>query len=344
MSTFNLTKSVFVSTSDDTDGKFRVANDTARDALITGELIKIGNIIYHEADQKHYSLKTYPTIGSITGVVWEVFGNGNTHFKLSHETESALNTAHPTGVAGDYAIVNATDTIWVWDTDTNAWVNSGSGSAITVLDILTSSSVTAALSANQGRVLRELIRDNVVHSGDFANNQLTLRDESGNALVNIGVTLEPNTKSSSIFSVTGILTINVNTYDFDLGTELQTGVTGLKLTNGSPGKTYTAKIKQDGTGGRSFVFAVSVATDTAYLTGDWKLFPDKVIYEATSDHTTDLSDVWVDVNAGRWVPKVAFVDDIVPIISQSANKVDNLVVQVQQTGQYLIYCINDVKF
>lgn len=35
----------------------------------------------------------------------------------------ALQSAHPTGQAGNWAIVGSTDTIWVWDTDTNAWLD-----------------------------------------------------------------------------------------------------------------------------------------------------------------------------------------------------------------------------
>ena len=68
---FPLSKSVFVSTRNDLDAKFRMADDTDRDKLITDDLIDIGHIIYHEADGKHYKLKTYPTYGSLTGVVWE---------------------------------------------------------------------------------------------------------------------------------------------------------------------------------------------------------------------------------------------------------------------------------
>nr|DAR20445.1 MAG TPA: BppU domain protein [Caudoviricetes sp.] len=41
-----------------------------------------------------------------------------------YETPEALRTAHPTGQAGNWAIVGSTDTIWVWDTDTNDWVDS----------------------------------------------------------------------------------------------------------------------------------------------------------------------------------------------------------------------------
>ncbi len=38
-------------------------------------------------------------------------------------TELALITAFPTGSDWDFAIVWATDTIWVWDSDTSAWVD-----------------------------------------------------------------------------------------------------------------------------------------------------------------------------------------------------------------------------
>lgn len=42
-----------------------------------------------------------------------------------YETEQALQAAHPTGESGQWAIIGSTDTIWTWDSDTSAWVNSG---------------------------------------------------------------------------------------------------------------------------------------------------------------------------------------------------------------------------
>ena len=57
-------------------------------------------------------------------------------FKGYYETETALNTAHPTGEAGDYAIVNSTDTMWIWDADKEGgagWKDgAGLGSVISV--------------------------------------------------------------------------------------------------------------------------------------------------------------------------------------------------------------------
>lgn len=42
-----------------------------------------------------------------------------------YETPQALQSAHPTGQNGQWAIIGTTDTIWTWDSDTNAWVDSG---------------------------------------------------------------------------------------------------------------------------------------------------------------------------------------------------------------------------
>lgn len=48
-------------------------------------------------------------------------GGGDQHNLGYYETPEALRTAHPTAEAGDFAIVNSTDTVWIWDTTTSAW-------------------------------------------------------------------------------------------------------------------------------------------------------------------------------------------------------------------------------
>lgn len=45
-------------------------------------------------------------------------------------SEAALNTAHATAASGDYASVGTTDTMWLWDADTNAWVDTGENGAV----------------------------------------------------------------------------------------------------------------------------------------------------------------------------------------------------------------------
>ena len=46
------------------------------------------------------------------------------HDKGYFANPAALQEAVPTGADGDYAIVGTTDTIWLWDTDTQSWVDS----------------------------------------------------------------------------------------------------------------------------------------------------------------------------------------------------------------------------
>ncbi|MBI9064884.1 MAG: hypothetical protein JEZ14_23055 [Marinilabiliaceae bacterium] len=50
------------------------------------------------------------------------------------ETEAALTTNHPVGENGWYAIVGTTDTFWAWDSDTNAWKDSGSNQTPIAVD------------------------------------------------------------------------------------------------------------------------------------------------------------------------------------------------------------------
>lgn len=58
-------------------------------------------------------------------------GGGDSHNLGWYTTSSDLTTAHPTAEAGDWAIVGATDTVWVWDTDTSAWVDTDTKGQVT---------------------------------------------------------------------------------------------------------------------------------------------------------------------------------------------------------------------
>jgi len=60
------------------------------------------------------------------GTNWTLItGAGGGLFLGWFATEVALTTAHPTASDGNYAIVGATDTIFIWDGDTSAWIDSG---------------------------------------------------------------------------------------------------------------------------------------------------------------------------------------------------------------------------
>lgn len=94
---------------------------------------------------------------------------GDSHNKGWYATLSDLTTAYPTAEAGDWAIVGATDTVWIWDEDTSAWVDSdqkgqvvsvNSKTGTVVLDAFDVDAVAqfetlpAASQANAGKVVQ----------------------------------------------------------------------------------------------------------------------------------------------------------------------------------------------
>lgn len=60
---------------------------------------------------------------------------GSSNDKGYFVDQAALEAAYPVGQAGWYAVVGSTDTIWIWDTDTNAWVDSGFSTMGTVTNV-----------------------------------------------------------------------------------------------------------------------------------------------------------------------------------------------------------------
>lgn len=58
-------------------------------------------------------------------------GGGDQHNLGYYATQAALEEAHPTAEAGDWAIVGSTDTIWVWDEDGSQWVDTDTKGQVT---------------------------------------------------------------------------------------------------------------------------------------------------------------------------------------------------------------------
>lgn len=57
----------------------------------------------------------------------ETFGGNDAYNKGWFADLTALNTAYATGEDGWFAILGSTDSIWTWDSDTDAWVNTAGG-------------------------------------------------------------------------------------------------------------------------------------------------------------------------------------------------------------------------
>lgn len=95
-------------------------------------------------------------------------GGGDQHNLGYFATQAALEEAHPTAEAGDWAIVGATDTVWLWDSDNSQWVDSDQKGQVTSVNgqtgdvTLTASDVGAATTAQGAKA------DTAVQPADLA--------------------------------------------------------------------------------------------------------------------------------------------------------------------------------
>lgn len=100
--------------------------------------------------------------------------SSDVNYKGWYATEAALLTAYPTGEDGWYAIVGTTDTVWVWDSDTSAWVDSGLGSLVT------------SVNGRVGNVT------GLIDAPASTDNALSKFDGTSGALQNTGVIVDDN--------------------------------------------------------------------------------------------------------------------------------------------------------
>lgn len=83
-------------------------------------------------------------------------GGGSDQHNLGwYATQSALEEAHPTAEAGDWAIVGSTDTVWLWDTDNKKWVDSDQKGQVT------------SVNGQTGDVVLDLLPDQTGNAGKF---------------------------------------------------------------------------------------------------------------------------------------------------------------------------------
>lgn len=99
-------------------------------------------------------------------------GSGDQHNLGYYATQSALEEAHPTAEAGDYAIVGSTDTVWIWDTDNSEWVDSDQKGQVT------------SVNGQTGDVVLDLLPTQTGQSGKFLTTDGTDASWSDKPLVN----------------------------------------------------------------------------------------------------------------------------------------------------------------
>lgn len=72
---------------------------------------------------------------------------------------TALQTAHPTGSDGDFAILGSTDTVWVWDSGTSAWKDTDTKGQVTSVNGQTGAVTVDTLPSQTGNAGKFLTTD-----------------------------------------------------------------------------------------------------------------------------------------------------------------------------------------
>lgn len=121
-------------------------------------------------------------------------GGGDQHNLGYYATQAALEEAHPTAVAGDWAIVGATDTVWIWDTDNSEWVDSdqkgqvtsvnGRTGAVTVSEVPSQTGYSGRVLGTDGEVAGWVVPEKVQRS----TMPQASEEEAGNIYQYIGTT------------------------------------------------------------------------------------------------------------------------------------------------------------
>ena len=93
-------------------------------------------------------------------------GGGDTHNKGYFATPEALRTAYPTAQPGDFAIVESTDTVWVWDSDTSDWKDSDTKGQVTSVNNQTGA-VTVQETLVSGTNIKTVDGNSLLGSGNL---------------------------------------------------------------------------------------------------------------------------------------------------------------------------------
>lgn len=113
-------------------------------------------------------------------------GGGDQHNLGYYATPTALREAYPTAEAGDWAIVGSTDTVWIWDTDTSAWVDSDQKGQVTSVNNQTGA-VTVQETLVSGTNIKTVNNTSLLGSGNITIDSLpTQTGNSGKFLTTDG--------------------------------------------------------------------------------------------------------------------------------------------------------------
>lgn len=130
------------------DGNGHTLHIPSRVALAIGTTFTITEVNNNMATLEDSNGKVYRDIPCVVNLVDAGGSGGDEHNLGWYATESALTTAHPTATDGDWAIVGATDTVWVWDSDSSAWVDTDTKGQVVSVNSKTGTVVLTAEDVN----------------------------------------------------------------------------------------------------------------------------------------------------------------------------------------------------
>ena len=148
-----------------------------------------------------------------------------------YESESALQAAHPTGQNGQWAIIGTTDTIWTWDEDTGAWVDTGAQVDLSnyYTKAQTDAQIKTAMSNTGTLVLGSSVTTGTVNNGGVGTIG-TLKIPSAGVWMVAASGWKPDAISKGIVSIDNIGGCSLSEYQFCLAGVMQcSGATTLNL-------------------------------------------------------------------------------------------------------------------
>ena len=113
----------------------------------------------------------------MAGIMEKMYGNqgggsgGDSHNKGSFLTPAALREAYPTAEPGDFAIVESTDTVWVWDNDGSDWKDADQKGQVTSVNNQTGAVTWTASDVGAATAAQGAKADTAIQSVKTINNQ-----------------------------------------------------------------------------------------------------------------------------------------------------------------------------
>ena len=231
-------------------------------------------------------------------------GSGGDQHNLGwYATESALTTAYPTAEAGDWAIVGATDTVWVWDTDNSEWVDSDQKGQVTSVNnqtgavTITADDILPSQTGNAGKFLTT--NGTSASWGNTIGSSIRitkLNDQNKYAswfcdtdyLAGSAVCMLPNSSDGQRFQLG-----KSNYYFSNIFTQKIQNPGGGAITVPSVGGTLALQIATLPTAGSTYkgtIYQFTGTTDSTYTNGHF--------YKCVSDGQTPATYSWEEVSMG----------------------------------------------